>query len=162
MPEWEGEWEWVTIKELADRLQLNQQTVRNWVNAGELEYRQFGRTKMIPRRAAIRLTGGIGNEMPELLTVTQVAEKLKLCEMTIRNWIDAGILPLRVARRAAGQSQALGLSTPSLRVVRRPAPGSGGGPPDVNRRILGLPRSRRSAALSVHKETARPPPSAAS
>lgn len=95
-----AEWEYLKIKELAALLQLNQQTVRNWVNAGELEYVKIGRAKHIPRRAAVRLAGGTGWEMPELLTVTQVAEILKLNPQTIRNWIDAGTLPaVRVGGR---------------------------------------------------------------
>jgi excisionase family DNA binding protein len=53
------EWESLTIKELADLLQLNQETVRNWVNAGELEYIQVGGAKRIPRHAAVALAGGV-------------------------------------------------------------------------------------------------------
>jgi excisionase family DNA binding protein len=48
------EWESLTIKELADLLQLNQQTLRNWVNAGELEYIQVGRAKRIPGKPLSR------------------------------------------------------------------------------------------------------------
>jgi excisionase family DNA binding protein len=72
------EWESLTIRELADRLQLHQATVRNWVNAGELEYIQVGRAKRIPRHAAVALAGGDGHEMPELMTVAQVAELLRV------------------------------------------------------------------------------------
>jgi excisionase family DNA binding protein len=36
----------------------------------------------------------------EFLTVAEVAERLKLNQQTIRNWIDAGTLPaLRIGRR---------------------------------------------------------------
>jgi excisionase family DNA binding protein len=36
----------------------------------------------------------------EFLTVAEVAERLKLNQQTVRNWIDAGSLPaLRVGRR---------------------------------------------------------------
>lgn len=36
----------------------------------------------------------------EFLTVAEVAERLKLNQQTVRNWIDAGALPaLRVGRR---------------------------------------------------------------
>jgi excisionase family DNA binding protein len=94
------EWEYLTCKELANLLQLNQQTVRNWLNAGELEYVQRGRTKYIPRHAAVALAGGTGLEMPDLLTVTQVAALLRLNPQTIRNWIDAGTFPARhIGRR---------------------------------------------------------------
>jgi excisionase family DNA binding protein len=55
-----AEWEYLKIKELAALLQLNQQTVRNWVNASELEYVKIGRAKHIPRRAAVRLAGRTG------------------------------------------------------------------------------------------------------
>jgi excisionase family DNA binding protein len=38
--------------------------------------------------------------MEEFLTVAQVAERLKLNQQTVRNWIDAGTLPAyRVGRR---------------------------------------------------------------
>lgn len=95
-----AEWEYLTIKQLADMLQLNQPTVRNWVNAGELEYVKIGRAKHIPRRAAVALAGGTGWEMPELLTVAQVAELLRLNPQTIRNWIDAGTFPaMHIGRR---------------------------------------------------------------
>lgn len=87
------EWELLKIKELADLLQVNQETVRNMVNRGELEHVKLGRTRYIPRQAAVRLAGGTGWEIPELLTVAQVAKLLRLHEMTIRNWIDAGALP---------------------------------------------------------------------
>jgi excisionase family DNA binding protein len=42
-----AEWELLKIRELADLLQLNQQTVRNMVNRGELEYVKLGRTTML-------------------------------------------------------------------------------------------------------------------
>ena len=88
------------IKELAELLQLNQQTVRNAVNRGELEWVKIGRTKFIPRAAAVAFAGGTGMEMPELLTVAQVAELLRLNPQTIRNWIDAGTFPaVRIGRR---------------------------------------------------------------
>jgi excisionase family DNA binding protein len=88
------------IKELADLLQLNQQTVRNMVNRGELEFVKIGRTKFIPREAAVKLAGGTGLEMPELLTVEQVAELLKLSKATLWNWINAGTFPaVRVGDR---------------------------------------------------------------
>jgi excisionase family DNA binding protein len=94
------EWESLTIKQLADLLQLNQETVRNWVNAGELEYLQVGRAKRIPRHAAIALAGGEGNEIPELMTVAQVAELLRVNKQTVRNWIIAGALPaMHIGRR---------------------------------------------------------------
>lgn len=57
------EWELLKIKELADLLQLNQQTVRNMVNRGELEYLKLGRTKYIPRAAAVKLADGTGLEI---------------------------------------------------------------------------------------------------
>jgi excisionase family DNA binding protein len=88
-----AEWELLKIKELADLLQLNHQTVRNMVNRGELEYVKLGRTKYIPRVAAVKLAGGTGMEMPELLTVEQVARLLQLIRQTIGNWIDAGTFP---------------------------------------------------------------------
>jgi excisionase family DNA binding protein len=87
------EWEYLTVRELADRLQLNQQTVRNWINRGELESIKVGRAVRIPRRAAVALAGGNGWEMPELMTVEQVAALLRLNKQTIYNWIDAGTLP---------------------------------------------------------------------
>lgn len=38
--------------------------------------------------------------MDEFLTVAEVAERLKLNQQTVRNWIDAGTLPAyRVGRR---------------------------------------------------------------
>jgi excisionase family DNA binding protein len=88
-----AEWELLKIRELAELLQLNQQTVRNMVNRGELEYLKLGRTKYIPRAAAAALAGGTGTEIPELLTVAQVAKLFRLHEMTIRSWIEAGTLP---------------------------------------------------------------------
>jgi excisionase family DNA binding protein len=95
-----AEWEWLTIKELADLLQLNQETVRNRVNRGELEYVKRGRAKYIPRAAAVKLAGGTGMEMPEVLTVAQVADILRLNPQTVRNWIDAGTFPaIRIGRR---------------------------------------------------------------
>jgi excisionase family DNA binding protein len=87
------DWELLKIKELADLLQLNQQTVRNMVNRGELEYVKLGRTKYVPRAAAVKLAGGTGMEMPELLTVAQVADLLQLNRQTIWNWIHAGMFP---------------------------------------------------------------------
>lgn len=88
-----AEWELLKIRELADLLQVNQETIRNMVNRGELEYVKLGRTKFIPRETAVRLAGGAGHEIPELMTVAQVAALLKMHEMTIRNWISAGTLP---------------------------------------------------------------------
>ena len=65
----------------------------------EREYVKFCRTKHIPRRAGVRLAGGSGWEMPELLTVAQVAEILRLKPQTIRNWIDARTFPaMRIGR----------------------------------------------------------------
>ena len=87
-----AEWDFFTIRALADHLKLNQQTVRNWVNDGKLPYIQVGRTKHIPRAAAVALAGGTGLEMPKLLTVAETAQLLQVHEMTIRNWIDAGTL----------------------------------------------------------------------
>jgi excisionase family DNA binding protein len=95
------------IKELADLLQLNQQTVRNMVNRGELEFVKIGRTKFIPREAAVKLAGGTGLEMPELLTVEQVAELLKLSKATLWNWINAGTFPAGSRGGSALQDQAL-------------------------------------------------------
>jgi excisionase family DNA binding protein len=86
------EWELFTVRELADHLQLNQQTVRNWINAGELEFIRVGRAVRIPRRAAVKLAGGDGWELPELMTVEQVADLLRVDKQTVYNWIDAGIL----------------------------------------------------------------------
>ena len=41
-----------------------------------------------------------GPDEDEFLTVAEVAEKLKLNQQTVRNWIDQGSLPaLRVGRR---------------------------------------------------------------
>jgi excisionase family DNA binding protein len=95
-----AEWELLKIKELADLLQLNQQTVRNAVNRGELESVKIGRTKFIPREAAVVFAGGSGLQMPELLTVDQVAELLRLNPQTVRNHIDAGTFPaVRIGRR---------------------------------------------------------------
>jgi excisionase family DNA binding protein len=38
--------------------------------------------------------------LPEVLTVAEIAERLKLNQQTIRNWIDDGRLPhLRIGRR---------------------------------------------------------------
>ena len=95
-----AEWESLTIKELADLLQLNRETIRNWIDAGELEYIHDGRVKRIPRHAAVALAGGDGYEMPALMTVAQVAELLRLNKQTVRNWIDAGTLPaMHIGRR---------------------------------------------------------------
>jgi excisionase family DNA binding protein len=95
-----AEWEYLRVRELADILQLNQQTVRNWINAGELESVKVGRAVRIPRRAAAALAGGQGYEIPELMTIAQVAELLRLNQQTVRNWIDAGDLPaVRVGDR---------------------------------------------------------------
>jgi excisionase family DNA binding protein len=86
------EWELLTVRELADHLQLNQQTVRNWINAGELQSVKLGRAVRIPRQAAVTLAGGDGWEMPQLMTVEQVADFLRVDKQTVYNWIDAGIL----------------------------------------------------------------------
>jgi excisionase family DNA binding protein len=86
------EWELLTVRELAEHLQLNQQTVRNWITAGELESIKVGRAVRIPRRAAVALAGGDGWEMPQLMTVQQVADLLRVDKQTVYNWIDAGIL----------------------------------------------------------------------
>jgi excisionase family DNA binding protein len=44
----------------------------------------------------------------ELLTVAEIAERLKLNQQTVRNWIDAGKLPaIRVGRRVRVQQSAL-------------------------------------------------------
>jgi excisionase family DNA binding protein len=94
------EWEYLTVRELAEILQLNKQTVRNWITAGELESVKVGRAVRIPRRAAVALTGGRGYEIPELMTIAQVAELLRLNQQTVRNWIDSGSLPaVRVGDR---------------------------------------------------------------
>lgn len=94
------EWEYLRVRELAELLQLNQQTVRNWISAGELESVKVGRAVRIPRRAAVALAGGQGYEIPELMTIAQVAEFLRLNEQTLRNWIDAGSLPaVRLGQR---------------------------------------------------------------
>ena len=87
--------------ELGEHLQMNPQTLRNWITAGKLEYVKVGRARHVTRRAAVALAGGTGWEMPELLTVTQVAELLKVCEMTIRNWIDAGTCRATDTRRSS-------------------------------------------------------------
>ncbi len=40
------------------------------------------------------------DELPELLTVEEVAALLRLNQQTIRNWIDAGSFPhIRIGRR---------------------------------------------------------------
>jgi excisionase family DNA binding protein len=88
-----AEWEQISVIELAALLQINPQKLRNWIKAGDLEYVQRGRARDVPRKAAVRLAGGTGWEMPELLTVAQVAAILKLNPQTIRNWIDSGTLP---------------------------------------------------------------------
>jgi excisionase family DNA binding protein len=87
------EWEYLTIQEMADHLQLNQQTIRNWINDGQLEVVRVGRRIRIPRKVAVKLAGGDGWELPELRTIDQVAELLKLNPQTIRNWIIDGAIP---------------------------------------------------------------------
>ncbi len=68
----------------------------------------FRRTKHIPSKAAVALAGGTGWEMPELLTVAQVAELLRLNPQTIRNWIDAGTFPaMHIGRRVRIKQQDL-------------------------------------------------------
>jgi excisionase family DNA binding protein len=86
------EWELITVRELAEHLQLNHQTVRNWINEGKLESVKVGRAVRIPRKAAVALAGGDGWEMPQLMTVEQVADLLRVNKQTVYNWIDAGIL----------------------------------------------------------------------
>jgi excisionase family DNA binding protein len=49
--------------------------------------------------------------MEEFLTVAQVAERLKLNQQTVRNWIDAGTLPAFAS--AAGSGSARQTSTDS-------------------------------------------------
>ena len=88
-----AEWELLSVIELAEHLKLNPQTLRNWIREGKLEHVQVGRARHVPRHAAVALAGGTGHEIPELLTVTEVAKLLRLNEMTVRNWIDAGTLP---------------------------------------------------------------------
>ena len=47
----------------------------------------------VPRGAAVALAGGSDWEIPELVTVAQVARLLRLNEATIRAWINDGKLP---------------------------------------------------------------------
>jgi excisionase family DNA binding protein len=88
-----AEWEYLTVRELAEYLQLNMQTVRNWITRGELESIKLGRAVRIPRKAAVAVAGGEGWELPELMTIDQVSALFQLNRQTLYNWIDAGTLP---------------------------------------------------------------------
>lgn len=77
------------------------------VNRGELEFVKIGRTKFIPREAAVKLAGGTGVEMPELLTVEQVADLLKLSKATLWKLDQRGHLPGSSRGGSALQDQAL-------------------------------------------------------
>jgi excisionase family DNA binding protein len=41
--------EFLTVREAAERLRLNEQTIRNWIDAGELRSVRVGRRVRIPR-----------------------------------------------------------------------------------------------------------------
>jgi excisionase family DNA binding protein len=42
VPDWDNE-EFLTVAEVAERLRLNQQTIRNWIDAGTLPALRIGR-----------------------------------------------------------------------------------------------------------------------
>jgi excisionase family DNA binding protein len=110
------EWELMTISDYAAHLKVNPQTVRNWINEGSLASVKVGRARRIPRDAAVVFAGGSGYELPELMTVEQVAQRLSRNTQTVRNWIDQGKLPaihvgrlVRIKRSVVDQVVASGL-----------------------------------------------------
>lgn len=118
------EWELISINEYAAHLQMNPQTVRNWINEGSLASVKVGRARRIPREAAVAFAGGSGYELPELVTVEEIAQRLARNVQTVRNWIDAGKLPaihvgrlVRVKQSVVDQVVASGL--PGLRSDQR-------------------------------------------
>ena len=86
----------LTVVEVAELLKLNQQTIRNWINEGTLPATKVGRGVRVRFSDVIEFAGGD----IDLLTVDEVAEILKMNPQTIRNWLDAGKLPIvRIGRR---------------------------------------------------------------
>jgi excisionase family DNA binding protein len=72
--------------------------------------------------------------MDELLTVAEIAERLKLNQQTIRNWIGAGRLPaVRVGRRVRVRRQDFDALVEHGQTCRKPS----------RRRASGTARSRR-------------------
>jgi excisionase family DNA binding protein len=111
-----AQWELLSINDFAAHLRVNPQTVRNWINEGALASVKIGRARRIPREAAVAFAGGSGYELPELMTVEEVAEQLLLNQQTIYNWIDDGKLPgfrigrlFRIKRSVLNQVLASGL-----------------------------------------------------
>jgi excisionase family DNA binding protein len=110
------EWELMTINDYAVHLKVHPQTVRNWINDGSLASVKVGRARRIPRDAAVVFAGGSGYELPELMTVEEVAQRLARNTQTVRNWIDDEKLPaiyvgrlVRIKRAVVDQVVASGL-----------------------------------------------------
>ena len=85
----------------------------------------------------------------ELLTVSEVAQLLKLNQQTIRNWIDAGDLPaVRIGRRIRVQASAI-----EDLVGRRLAPPAGPPPSgaldDLDRRAIAEALDEMAAGMQA-------------
>lgn len=91
-----------TVAEVANILSLNPQTVRNWIDAGDLPHvrlRPVGKGIRIAKSSIEGLLGAdlagsdvVADLRTQILTVEDVARMLKLDPQTVRNWIDAGTL----------------------------------------------------------------------
>lgn len=100
--------ELLTVAEVAELLKLNQQTVRNWIDAGQLPAVRVGPRRVRVTRAALEgILEPTSTTAPrpkpferDFLTVVEVAELLRLNQQTVRNWIDGGRLQaVRVGER---------------------------------------------------------------
>jgi excisionase family DNA binding protein len=99
--------DFLSVAEVAERLKLHPQTIRNWINDGTLAHTRVGRAVRI-RRADDERLAGVGRSEASLLTVAEVAQMLRVHEQTIRNWIDRGNLAaMHVGRRARIRPQDL-------------------------------------------------------
>ncbi len=92
--------EFLTVHEVAALLRVNQQTVRNWIDAGSLPAVRAGRRVRIAQATLEELLGTTEISPEALLTVDEVAARLRLNQQTIRNAIDHGQLgAVRIGRR---------------------------------------------------------------
>jgi excisionase family DNA binding protein len=90
----------LTIAEVARLLQLNAQTLRNWITDGSLPCVREGRRVYFRREDLEELVGTTDISPGSLLTVAEVARQFRLNPQTVRNAIDDGRLTaIHVGRR---------------------------------------------------------------
>jgi excisionase family DNA binding protein len=82
----------------------------------------------------------------EYLTISELAERLKLNQQTVRNWIDQGLLPAaRISRRVAASDERtlIGSSQKASTLSVEPAPSPGASAEARDQLEQALERARR-------------------